>query len=133
MNLTDEIQQMKDGTHKWTRLLETLGAILLVAIVGWALYAYFGKPGPAKERGENEAAAPPPITRDEMLTKMTEGAPTSTTITTDERARIMEEMSKQTESASPTKSYTPTQEAPPPTVSTAERAKILEQMKKGSP
>ena len=128
MNISEHITQMTNGTHKWTCLLEILGVVLLITFLGWAIYSCVGRPVPVGERGENEAAMPPQITKEELIKQMSERDPNAPVPTDADRERLFKEMSQQAPTAGksgvPVESDAPVAPSPTP----AERAKLLEIM-----
>lgn len=129
MTTPDELMQtntvMPEKTHKATRALEVLGAIVLIALVGWAIVAFL-RMNPA-ENGPPKNGVPVPMTKEEVTALMSERAVGAPTTTAKERNAIINAMNERV-GATPPPGDTSTGSTPAPQVNQQERAKTIEMM-----
>lgn len=129
MSYADEMQKMKQGAHHWSRPLEILGAIALLILIGWGIYAYLQKV--SVDQKPPEVAKEPVIPKSQIMEVMNVRA-SSTPMTAKEQEKQLNTISgvmSQPASGGSGASGASLEGAMAPATTPAERAKILEAMK----
>ena len=128
MSAPDEFIEVKEGTHKAAHLMEALGAVFILILVVWAIFAYLHKSPFEDSSGVVPTTAS--LTKEEMTDFMFQKASDNPLVSDAKKVEMIEEMNRKASDAPSTSSASgvPTESAEV----ARERAETFEQMSQKS-